>query len=159
MKQLLILFATIISLNVYSQNTYGIKEINFGESIAKKLYEEKLRKSPSGHHNTTDWSLYITKRTDTIKAELGKQFGIEYQVINNKNEITDIQITWVYPKGMKDQHGKPLDKTTYSITKETNSYTYSNYTLETENEVVKGEWIFIISKNGKELYRKRFFLI
>ncbi|WP_028980574.1 DUF3859 domain-containing protein [Sporocytophaga myxococcoides] len=165
MKQILILTIGILALInpqtiiAQGEKVLKVREINYGESRTEKQYESKMKNSPSGHHNTTSYQLQITERTDTINAKLGAQFGIEYELISNQKENTIIQITWIFPDGMKDQKGKTLKELTYNAPKVTNSYTYSNYTLEGENEVVKGQWIFIISKDGKELYRKIFFLI
>jgi hypothetical protein len=164
MKRIVIIFiaifAIIITHNCIAQNQgdLKVKEINYGESNAQKLYESKMKKSPSGHHNIASDELNIIKRTDTIKAEVGAQFGVEYEVISPKNELVAVQITWLFPDGMKNQNGKNVKEMSYDVSKVTNTYTYSNYTLEGENEVVRGQWVFIISKDGKELYRKIFFL-
>lgn len=151
----------LISFSVFAQNSTNVKvkELNYGKSKVEKLYETKMKKSPSAHHNTTADKLYIIKKTDTIEAKLGEQIGIEYKLISDKTEIISIDITWIFPEGMKDQNGKVIKKLTYESLKVTNEYTYSNYTLEGENEIVKGKWFFIISKSGKELYRKSFLLI
>ncbi|MFN3403504.1 MAG: DUF3859 domain-containing protein [Cytophagaceae bacterium] len=151
-------FLFSISVIAQTSNSLQVKELNYGKSTVQKLYETKMKKSPSGHHNITAEKLNIVKRTDTIEAKIGEQFGIEYELISKKNETIKIQITWLFPEGMKDQNGKEIRKLTYEIPKNTNEYTYSNYTLEDENEVVKGQWVFIISKGGKELYRKSFWL-
>jgi len=165
MKNLLILFVALLALvktydsSAQNKNEIKVKEINYGPSSVAKLYSDKMKRSPSGNHNITAEKLSILKRTDTAQAVVGAQFGIEYELISEKNEETDIEITWLFPDGMTDLKGKKMQKLTYTTSKLTNSYTYSNYTLEGENEVVKGEWVFIISKGGKELYRRNFFLI
>lgn len=159
---LTILFLALIKsdiINAQNKKALMVKEINYGESYAEKVYRTTMKNSPSGTHNVSSEELKIIKRTDTIKAVLGAQFGVEYELLSKKNELTDIEITWIFPSGMTDQKGNPIPELKYSTTKITNAYTYSNYTLEGENEVVKGTWTFIISKKGKELYRKNFFLI
>lgn len=164
MKQISILLFAIAALcsshpiAAQSKNDLKVIEINFGASKSEKLYESKMENSPSGHHNATTDQLQIIKRTDTISAKLGAQFGIEYQLISSHDEDKTIQITWIFPDGMKDQKGKPIKELTYDVLKPTNTYTFSNYRLEEENEVAKGQWIFIISKDEEELYRKTFFL-
>lgn len=165
MKRILILTLIVLGFGrayqsiAQNKEALKVKEINYGPSFAQKLYADKMKKSPSGNHNITTEKLIINKTTDTVQAVVGAQFGIEYELISKKNEIVDIEITWLFPDGMSDLKGKKIKKLTYTTPKETNSYTYSNYTLEGENEVVKGEWVFIISKGGKELYRRKFILI
>jgi hypothetical protein len=163
MKRIFILAFGILSLIkcqiLIAQNNdeLKVKEINYGELKAETVYKTKMKKSPSGHHNATG-EILSTDRTDTVIAKLGAQFGVEYELISPKKENTVIQITWLFPDGMKDQKGKSLKRLIYNAPKVTNSYTYSSYTLEGENEVVKGQWTFIISEDGKELYRRIFFL-
>ncbi|MEI7597528.1 MAG: DUF3859 domain-containing protein [Bacteroidota bacterium] len=157
MKKLFLLLIILPALT--GCKIMNIKELNYGQSNAAILYKEKLPNSPSNNHNTTDFKLNIIKRTDTIAAKIGNQFGVEYKIINDENFSDMFQITWIFPKGMCDINGKPLKKITYDTVKLTNEYSYSNYTLETDNELVKGKWTFVLSYKGRKLYEKSFILI
>lgn len=152
------LIATYILL-IVSCTTLKIEELNYGISQSKKLGVEKLENSPTGYRNIADLKLKIIEKTDSIKANIGTSFGVEYKIISPENKDQDILLTWEFPVGMLDSKGKPIKKLSYRISKPTNDYTYSNYTLENQNEVVKGKWSFIISSlNGKQLYKKDFYL-
>lgn len=150
------LIALLLS-TLFSCTTLKIEELSYGRSNSKILRKTTMDSSPNGSHNSTQVNLNIIEKTDSINAILGVQFGVEYKVVSKK-AYEDIDLTWYFPIGMTDKNGKKVNSFTYTINKPTNSYTNSNFTLEEKYEVVKGLWTFTISKKGKELYRRNFYL-
>jgi hypothetical protein len=134
------------------------EEINYGISASEVISREPKNNSPSGYHLEMDSTLNITKRTDTVETKLGAQFGIEYKLISSAPMEIPVQITWTFPQGMKDINGKEIKQTKRLTTKMTNEYNFSNYMLEGENELVKGDWVFEMRYKDKRLYKKTFYL-
>jgi len=162
-----ILFSTALILVISScvfvgqpdPSNVNIQILNYGESSAKLLYEKEDKNMPSGKKSTTDYKLGITKTTDTIEIYKGVQFGIEYEIQSPKQKIIELKTIWSCPKEIIDQNGKSFDKTEYYINKLTNEYTYSNYTLENDYEMIEGKWNISIFYKSKELLNKNFMLI
>ncbi len=161
-----ILFSTILTLTISSCVFVGqpnpdnvtIQILNYGERSAKLLYEEDDKNMPSGKKTTTDYNLGITKNTDTIEIYKGVQFGIEYEIQSPKQKLIELKTVWTYPEEMINQDGKSFDRTEYYINKLTNEYTYSNYTLENNYEMIEGKWNISIFYKSKELLNKNFIL-
>jgi len=157
------IYTLLILLSFYtaqSQNKLNIefKEIGYGLTSSEVLVEQKLENSPSQKHLTTDFSANLKKQTDSIPAKIGTQFAIVYKLKAKNSGLIPVNIVWKYPKGMKDNNGKELTETSYVIQKETNIETYSNYTLEGDNELIKGTWTFQMFIGEKILYEKEFYL-
>ncbi len=114
---------------------------------------------PSGTRRTTEYKLNILEHTDTIKLSKGVQFGIEYILEAPSAKPITITTIWTFPKTMTNDQGKKFDLAKYNIEKYTNQYTYSNYTLEDDYEMIPGKWNIKILFNNEELLNKDFYLI
>ena len=139
-------------------STVKIKELSYGTSSSKILTTEHLKNSPSGNHIVSDYKLNIIKKSDDVEAKIGVQFGSEYIIYAKENKPIELTIKWTYPKGVTDKMGKELFETKYNIIKMTNEYSYSNFTIEDKNELVKGDWILEIFTDNSKLYKRVFHL-
>lgn len=136
----------------------SIKELNYGPGDAKILATQKLENSPSEEHLTTDYKLHILRRTDTIDAKLGAQFGVEFITRCRTDKPHVITTVWKYPKGMKNNKGETISETSYETLRPVNVYDYTGYTLTEPNEVVKGLWTLELYYQSKLLYSRSFYL-
>jgi hypothetical protein len=135
-----------------------VREIKFGYVELEIDSKEELKSSPTGYRTTTKSKFVIVKDTDTVKAENGVQFGVEYFIKHKSNKSIPLVLVWKYPSGMKGADGKPLDRTKYRIKKETNCKQSSYYSLE-DGFYIRGTWTFQIFYKRKLLYEKDFHLI
>ncbi|MBK7212765.1 MAG: DUF3859 domain-containing protein [Bacteroidales bacterium] len=157
---LIIICLGLISCKLRKQSPVdiSIKELNYGPSNAKILATQQLENSPSEEHLTTDYKLNIIRRTDTIDAKLGAQFGVEFITRCRTDKPHVITTVWKYPKGMKNNKGEAISETRYEILRPVNVYDYTNYTLTEPNEVVKGLWTLELYSQSKLLYSRTFYL-
>lgn len=135
-----------------------LRVLNYGRSSAKLLYTEESKSMPSGKKRTTDYQLKILERTDTIKLTKGVQFGIEYILEAPSSRLIKITTIWTYPSTMINDQGNKYSMLKYDIEKYTNQYTYSNYTLEDNYEMIPGKWNLKILYGNTELLNKTFYL-
>ncbi len=136
-----------------------LRVLNYGRSSAKLLYTKKDNNMPSGNKRTTDYELTILEHTDTIKLIKDVQFGIEYVIESPTTKPITLTTVWTFPTTMINDLGKKYDMIKYDIEKYTNQYTYSNYTLEADYEMIPGKWNVKIFNKDKMLLDKDFYLI
>src|ERR1700739_5131869 len=144
MKFAITIFISFISFfglaqrNVFVQSQQTeIKELGYGEGLSPVISTEINEDSPSGHHIISSTKLNITKKTDKIEAKIGVSFGVEYIVVCKDNKDVSLTIVWTFPNGVKGINGKEIKILKYETLKTTNEYTYSTYTIEGKNELVK----------------------
>jgi hypothetical protein len=156
----LIVFLGLVSCTVQkpSCKDIKIKELGYGQSNAKILVRDRLQNTPSEEHLTTDYQLNIIKKTDTIDAQTGAQFGVEYIISSKANKELLITTVWKYPYGVKNKKGEIIPETRYQVMKPANQYTYSNFTMTEQGEVVKGLWTLELYYESKLLYSRTFIL-
>jgi len=155
-RNLIIIITILLFISGYSQEV-KLKELGYGLISSEPISKQILKNSPSKLHTTTSHSKLI-KKTDSIPVKLGTQFAVFYKLKFKKDTLIPINIIWSYPEGMKDTKGNVIKETSYITEKDTNYKTFSSYTLEGENELVKGIWAFKMYYLGKELYQKEFYL-
>lgn len=156
---LLSILAACNSATYITQQDISIRELNYGLSKAAVLSKVKLESSPSGFKQITGHKLEIIKHTDTIELGAKIQFGVEYVIEAPENTIIPIKTIWTYPEGMTNLDGNRIQNTEYTIQKETNTYTYSNYSIDAPNERVPGVWKIELFYHEKKLYEKNFYLV
>ena len=159
MKSFFTICLSIVISLTFAQRNNKVKflELSYGITKSEILSKKHLENSPSGNHLVTH-STTIIEKTDSIPALLGNQFAIVYKLKHKKTRNVDVNIFWKYPAGMKDVNGRNITETSYVVKKCTNSETNSNYTFETENELVKGVWTFLMKVDGEIIYEKEFYL-
>lgn len=136
-----------------------LKVLNYGRSSAKVLYTKKDKNMPSGEKRTTDYKLNIIEKTDSIKLNIGNQFGIEYIIRSPSDKLVNLKTIWTFPSTMTNNEGRKFEKIEYKIDKYTNQYSYSNYTLEEPYEMIPGKWNIKIVHQAKIILNKDFYLI
>jgi len=165
MKKLSIVLIILLHLSfsckttkILNEEKVKVQELGYGICSTKTVKIDDLSTSPTGQHLSGEKKLNIIKKTDTISIDDGVQFGIEYIITSPKTEIIPIKTIWIYPDGLKDNHGQPIKKTEYFVRKKTNEYTYSNYTLGPRAEMVTGDWVLELYFDDKQILRKIFHL-
>jgi hypothetical protein len=84
---------------------------------------------------------------------------VAYVLKSNVNDTITLDIEWVYPKEIKDpSNGAKVKNIRYQIELATNFNNNSNYTLESEFEVVTGNWELIIYYRDRILHKRKFIL-
>jgi len=155
-RNLIIIIVTLSFISGYSQKV-KFKELGYGLISSEPISKQKLKNSPSKLHTTINHTGLI-KKTDSIPVEIGAQFAVFYKLKFKKDTLIPVNIIWTYPEGMKDTKGNKIKETSYFTEKDTNFKTFSSYTIEGENELVKGNWIFQMFYLNKKLYQKEFYL-
>lgn len=156
---IMLLFSSCSLMKHSKSDNIEIKVLNYGRSSAKLLCTDKNENMPSGKKRTTDYKLNIIEKTDTIKLNIGAQFGIEYIINAPYTKLITLTTIWTFPSTMTTNQGKKYEKIEYEIDKYTNQYTYSNYTLEEPYEMIPGKWNIKLVYNGGTILDKDFYLI
>ena len=162
MRQILT-FITFISFFsscvVYNSNRgdVSIKELNYGLCQTTATGQIKMENTLTGTHGY-EKDLTFLEHTDSIKAILKAQFSVEYILQSPKDKYVWLDITWKFPKGTRDRNGNILEALSYRRKELTNKKTWSTYTLDLPNEVVKGTWSLILSVGYKKLHQRNFYL-
>lgn len=133
------------------------KEINFGLFETQNIHIEKMLDSPSGNLVLSN-SHRLLKKTDKIPVIIGQKFGIEYKIEAVDSKIITVEKVWIFPKEIIDDKGKVFKEVRYNAKTLTNYETYTDYNLEKNFEVVKGDWTFQMFYNGHKIYEKIFHL-
>ena len=95
--------------------------------------------------------------TNKIPARLGVEFGIEY-VINSAPKGGAMQITHVirYPgKGLAQPTGKTLKMSRERLKVRIGYPVLHGFGFDQASEIVPGDWVFEVWKNGTRLLRKK----
>jgi hypothetical protein len=135
----------------------SVTELNYGILNLDILSNDTLESAPEGVRNITSTKFNLVEKTDSIPARDNVQFGVEYQINSSNQESVIVELVWSYPDGMLNKEGEELVQTRYEIGKRTNIRQSSNYTLD-EGLYVKGTWVFQIYYEGKEIFKKKFYL-
>ncbi|MBI1767729.1 MAG: DUF3859 domain-containing protein [Bacteroidetes bacterium] len=156
---LLTIFYTVTPCSGQTQNQkFEFLESRYG--IFKSGDREKDGKvsETTIEHSVLD-KIELVKKTDRVPAKLGVEFGVEYTLKSKVNETVRLQIEWRYPKEILDpSNGEKIKNIKYDIDLPTNFVNNSNYTLEQDFEVVKGDWELLIYHDNKPIYKRRFVL-
>lgn len=158
---LLILFISIhflTMLEAVSENKFKFIERNYGIFHSNAIVKDGRISEATIQHAVIDTALLI-KKTNIISAKKGVEFGVEYVLQSKVKEPVRLLIEWRYPKEIPDPiNGAKIRDIKYFIDIETNFVNSSNYTLEQDFEIVKGEWELIIYYENKVIYDRKFVL-
>jgi hypothetical protein len=129
------------------------------------LYEVEVSGKQKAEKTLTQTTNLVSKEkllltTDTIVADIGKTFGMEFVVKTAGNIVIPLKFVWEFPKPMKN----PFNGKTYKISEMeqptlTNQHMFHSYTLEYDYEFVEGLWGFKIYYQDVEIYRHYFRVI
>ena len=134
-------------------------EKDYGIYKSKVLRKDTIFETTSIEHSGLGDILQI-KKTDIITAKLGTEFGVEYLLESQLNDTISLDIEWIYPNAIIDPiDNKKIKSIKYGIALPTNFKNNSNYILEKEFEVVKGNWQLKIYYNDKVIYNRKFILV
>jgi hypothetical protein len=130
------------------------------------LYDIKISGKQKAPNTLTDSMNILSSQkllltTDTIVADIGKTFGVEFKISTGANNmIMPVTFVWEFPKLMKNPHNGKNYKTSevaqYIIT---NQPMFNSYTLDYDYEFVEGVWKFKVLYNGVEIYKHVFWLM
>ncbi len=150
MKKYIILFLFFASCS-----SVGVDIINYGEIKANPPVGKVVESgSHTGYlHIMSSHESPVFLQVDTIKAKLGKRFGINVLVRGGKfGEIAHLVTRVVHPPFKNgqtvDQWDSPLN---FGVTR------YTGWVFENQEELVAGDWTFeITDQDGKVLATKKF---
>lgn len=129
------------------------------------LYEVELSGKQKAEKTLTQTSNIVSKEkllltTDTIVADIGKTFGMEFTVKTANEVILPLKCVWEFPKPMKNPYtGKIYKVSEMDQTILTNQPDFHSYTLEYDYEFVEGLWGFRLYYQDVEIYRHYFRVI
>jgi Domain of unknown function (DUF3859) len=134
------------------------KELNAGScsSLIRKI--KKNRASVSGEVLEVEF-FRIQQSTDTVKAELGAQFGIEYIIFADNHDYVPLYIVWTFPEEIETDQGKRYGQLKFKTTRLSHQRTNSSYRLSKPCMLVKGEWKFQLYFKKELILEKLFYLV
>ena len=136
------------------------KELNAGPSSTLCVKTKKSRKTPTGIlHYSHPTSFRIKETTDTIKAEVGAEFGMEFVLWTNERTYVPIAIKWTYPEVIVNDKGKKFKSYKYRSNQPTRERIWTSYGMGKDFMVKKGEWKVEIFHKKKVILEKIFYLI
>ena len=129
------------------------------------LYQVEVSGKQKEENTLTQSSNIVSKKkllltTDTVVADIGKTFGVEFSVNTANTVIIPLKCVWVFPKPMKNPFtGKVYltSETEYPFI--TNQSSFQAYTLDYDYEFVEGLWGFKLFYNDVEIYSHYFRVI
>lgn len=157
----IILFSILFIKSSFGQipnQVFQFTELSYGIYQSKSVAKDGRISEATTEHSVID-DIILVKKTDRVKAKLGVEFGAAYVLKSSRSDTITLEIEWVYPKEIKDPTNEAKVKNIrYAIELPTNFENNSNYTLESDYEVVTGEWQLNIYFKNKAIYRKTFTL-
>jgi hypothetical protein len=156
---ILIFLYPLFSLSQASYTGIDVVEKSHG------LYEVEISGKIKAENTLTQASNTVSKEkllltTDTIAADLGKTFGMEFTIRTANTVIIPLKIVWEFPKPMKNPYNQKVYKTSeMEEVVMTNQPDFHSYTLEYDYEFVEGLWGFKIYYNNVEIYSHYFWVI
>ncbi len=154
---LALLFASISYAQLIS-----VVEVDHGVYEVIVDHKESAEKTLTQTYNLLK-SQKLVQRTDTVFANIGKTFGVEFTLksFDNVNHVVPLQIVWEFPKPMTNPFTHKVYTESimdqYFITG--NGSNFHSYTLEYDYEFVEGWWTFKIVQGKNVIYKKQFLLI
>ncbi len=155
-------FLLFAPLACFSQATYtGIRVVEKSHG----LYEVEIAGKRKAENTLTQTYNTVSKEkllltTDTVVADIGKTFGMEFSVITDNTVVIPLKFVWEFPKPMKNPFTGKIYKTSeMEDLMLTNQPTFHSYTLEYDYEFVEGLWGFKIYYNNIEVYRHYFYVM
>lgn len=134
------------------------KELNAGPSASLVRKTKKDNKSPRGVYDETD-SFRIKNDSDTIKAEKGAQFGMEFILLANTKGKAKIKAVWTFPKEITNKKGKSFSSYKLSWKQSTHERTFIEFRMVEQHMVVKGPWKLELFHKREKILEKVFYLI
>jgi hypothetical protein len=116
-----------------------------------------MPESPSSKRAFSD-NFRIVEQSDTVPARLGQKFGVIFQMDSDIDQLLEVEQVWIFPSPIRLADGREYKEVRYKISKPTNEPTYSLYELESQYELVKGEWMYQMFYQEKKIFEKKFLL-
>jgi hypothetical protein len=111
--------------------------------------------------NMYDAPSNLIKETDTIKLEVDRSIGIQYEISSspgNEKSITLRQV-WVLPhKRYDDDYGYSVDRLEETVYPSYSQYGFMQHKITREELEQKGRWQLLVYYGNRLMYRKNFFL-
>jgi hypothetical protein len=140
-----------------NNNAPQFEELAHGIAKVSTTTTAKSSKSPSGN-SVTHTGFKIIETTDTVPGKIDLVFGIEFKINSKKYDVIKLDRVWSFPNEIVDSSGnkfKDIRRTDYL---KTNTWHWMGYTIEKDYEIVKGNWTLQYFYNGKEIYKKTFYM-
>ncbi len=129
------------------------------------LYEVEIAGKVKAENTLTQTSNYVSKEkllltTDTVVADIGKTFGMEFSINTASTVIIPLKFVWEFPRPMKNPFNGKIYKTSeIEEIVQTNQPNFHSYSLEYDYEFVEGLWGFKIYYNNVEIYKHYFWVM
>jgi hypothetical protein len=134
-----------------------VKELDSGMGYSRTIHREHMPESPSSKRAFSD-NFRIVEQSDTVPARLGQKFGVIFQMDSDIDQLLEVEQVWIFPSPIRLADGREYKEVRYKISKPTNEPTYSLYELESQYELVKGEWMYQMFYQEKKIFEKKFLL-
>jgi hypothetical protein len=134
-----------------------VKELDSGIGYSRTIHKEHMPESPSSQRAFSD-DFQIVEQSDTVPARLEQKFGVIFQMNSDIDQLLEVEQVWIFPSPIRLADGREYKEVRYEISKPTNEPTYSFYELESQYELVKGEWIYQMFYQEKKIFEKKFLL-
>lgn len=134
------------------------KELDAGYCSTLIRATRKSNKSPFTINLHAD-SFRIQQSTDTVKAGLHVQFGLQYLLFAEQKTIVPIELVWTFPDGMVNAKGKKISQHRTKKKQMTHQRTWTSFIISEEYMIIEGEWKLEIFHKKKKMLEKIFYLI
>ena len=118
----------------------------------------KQQQATGVSHNTVS-DVRHAATTRTVPAQIGVRFGFRYRVNGNpQGQRVELKKVTIFPApGLKSpKSAQPLQKSEYTIVRQTGAVSYTGYGLEDAWEVVPGKWTIQIWQDNRKLTEQVF---
>lgn len=135
---------------------FQIKPINFGEFEIQPMEREAMENPPKGYQLFGETYKLIENNRNNFVHKVGLTFGIEYKLLCEVDDSIPLNVKWLYPPGMKDIYGNNINEDNLFYNRATNTEVVECYIIESENEMIPGDWTVQVLFDTTILYQKTF---
>ena len=126
------------------------------------LYESEIvgivedENTPMGYSNAVDNVVHV-KKTTKIPAQLGVEFGTEWETKSKEDGFIQVERVWIFPRPMINYNGESFSEIrTTEYIMANGGHEFSGYSFEKEFEIIKGTWTYQVFYNGKKVLEQKF---
>ena len=132
--------ATIIEYGVFKAEP-AKKVVGAGTSLGHMVTLEKIT---------------LVEQTESIVAKKGLRFGIRYRVKGADPETTVVTIKLRHPAMTNPKTGKTFTLEQWTPKPKVDGFSYAGFTMDSDWEMVSGDWTFEVWADGSKLAEKSF---
>lgn len=150
------LIAVLLALPLSTFIAYEIENDNSARVVSFEEISHGIQISEGDDATFQDSTK--TDTMDTIPGILGQKFGMQFRLRSKTEGYVKLEQVWILPSEMITENEERILEIRRRKERHTNEVTWTNYTLERQNEILPGVWTFKMYQGEKFLFERKFFI-